>query len=225
MQEPFAIIFDMDGVIIDSNPAITKAWKLFFDEHAIALTEEQLHQYVFGRTAKDTIRLVFGGEMTADELEAYEMSVTVNVKQLYQEESSIVAGITEFARLLAKSKVPMAIATSAPAENVKIVLKLADITPYFSVISDASHVQFSKPHPEIYLKTAARLGIEPSRCLVFEDSVSGVQAARAAGMKVIGLTTTHSAGELGEMTDAVIADFTAIDLAQIGQLMDQPGLS
>ena len=77
---------------------------------------------------------------------------------------------------------------------------------FFSIILDESHVNHSKPNPEIYIKVAQKLGLPPQQCIVFEDSLSGVLSARAAGAKVVGITTTHTAGELAN-ADFIIADF------------------
>ncbi len=219
-DDPYAIIFDMDGVIIDSNPVIIKTWNSFFSRYDITLTEHQFNQYIFGRTSKDTLRLVFERDLSNEEMVEYEQFLNVNIAAYYQAESEIVQGITPFVKSLAENGVPVAIATSSPGQNVKTVLEKAQLTGYFDVISDASHAVHSKPHPYIYLKTAERLGIDPSRCLVFEDSFSGIAAAKAAGMKVIGLSTTHTATELAAVADEVISDFTDIDFAHVADFMN-----
>ncbi|MBE9583880.1 HAD family phosphatase [Mucilaginibacter sp. JRF] len=215
-----AVIFDMDGVIIDSNPVIIKAWKNFFDSQNITLTDEQFNHYIFGRTASDTLRMVYGKPLEADVLAEYCTFLNSEVGLFYETESKLVPGITEFVKALAAHNIPVAIATSAPRKNVDLVLKLAGISDLFKVITDASQVQFSKPHPEVYLKTAERLMIDPSRCVVFEDSFSGIAAAKAAGMMVIGLSTTHTANELSPETEEVISDFSDIDAQHIINLFN-----
>lgn len=218
--EPYAVIFDMDGVMIDSNPAIIKTWNSFFNKFEISLTDEQFNQYIFGRTSKDTLRLVFERELSNEEFLVHDELLNTTIAQFYLSESKIVPGITDFVKSLAKNKVPIAIATSSPGKNVKTVLEKANLTGYFDVISDASHALHSKPHPYIYLKTAERLGIDPSRCLVFDDSFSGIASAKAAGMQVIALSTTHTATELAAETFEVISDFTDIDFTHVDNLMN-----
>src|SRR5690606_17876877 len=106
--------------------------------------------------------------------------------------------------------VPCAIATSAPRSNVDFVLAKTGLGPYFQTILDAAFVSKGKPDPEVYLKTAAALGFEPHKCVVFEDSFAGVLSGKNAGCKVVGVTTTHAAHELTG-TDATIDDFVSLD--------------
>jgi beta-phosphoglucomutase family hydrolase len=220
-NENIAVIFDMDGVIIDSNPLITRAWKDFFAAHGVALSDEQLRQYVFGRTVNDTLTMVLDRQPTKNEIAKCEAEVNGNVKRLYQAEGRIVDGFTPFVKSLIENDILVAIATSAPPENVNIVLQLAGAEHYFTIISNASHVKHSKPHPEIYLTTAERLKVDPARCVVFEDSFSGIQSARSAGMKVIGVTTTHSDEEFAGLTDDNVSDFTVLSVAEVKELVAQ----
>jgi HAD superfamily hydrolase (TIGR01509 family) len=216
-----SVIFDMDGVIIDSNPLITTAWRGFLATHDIVLSDKQLNHYVFGRTASETVAMVFPEGLTPELISSYADEVAAEVQRLYISEGKIVPGFAGLVRHLASRQIPMAIATSAPAENVKIVLGLAGVGAYINIITDASQVHHSKPHPEVYLKTAERLGVVPADCCVFEDSFSGIQSAKSAGMNVIGITTTHSPQELLPLTDAVIADFTHITIDDIRALLAQ----
>lgn len=213
-----AVIFDMDGVIVDSNPLITATWRTFFESHQMVLTDEQLNHYVFGRMGRDTLQLVFEQALTEEQLADYLQKVGAGVLEKYKTHGTIVAGFKAFVEDLLQAGIKIAIATSSPIENVKVVLEMASVTPYFTEITDASQVQNSKPHPEVYLKTAQRLGIDVANCIVFEDSFSGIQSAKSAGMRVIGVTTTHSEAELAPLTDLTVADFTQINAAQLKEL-------
>jgi HAD superfamily hydrolase (TIGR01509 family) len=163
--------------------------------------------------------MVFPEGLTPELINSYADEVATEVQRMYISNGQIVPGFTALVKHLASHQIPMAIATSAPTENVKIVLELAGVGAYISTITDASQVHHSKPHPEVYLKTAERLGVAPANCCVFEDSFSGIQSAKSAGMSVIGITTTHSPQELLPLTDAVIADFTDITLDAIQALL------
>ena len=213
-----AVIFDMDGVIVDSNPLITATWRTFFESHQIALTDEQLNHYVFGRLGRDTLQLVFEQALNEAQLAAYLETVGAGVLEKYKTHGTIVAGFKTFVEDLLEAGIKVAIATSSPMENVKVVLEMASVTPYFTQITDASQVQNSKPHPEVYLKTAERLGVDVNNCIVFEDSFSGIQSGKSAGMRVIGVTTTHSEAELAPLTDLTVPDFTQINAYQIKAL-------
>ena len=214
-----AFLFDMDGVIVDSNPAHKIALKQFCRQHGHDLTEEQLREKIYGRTNKDWIPNVFGSiskELAreyADEKEAL-------FRELYRKEIKPLAGLLNFLDQSVQLGVPRAIATSAPRANVDFTLSLTGTEKYFSTILDEAFVTKGKPDPEIYLKTAAALGFDPAHCIVFEDSLSGVQAGKSAGCKVVGIATTHTPEELRE-TDLVIHDFTEITVAALMDRLKQ----
>jgi HAD superfamily hydrolase (TIGR01509 family) len=119
-------------------------------------------------------------------------------------------GLIDFLDKMDKAGIPRAIATSAPRANVDFTLEKTGTGKYFETILDDSFVTEGKPDPQIYLKSAAALGLQPGDCIVFEDSLSGVKAGKRAGCKVIGVTTTHSKAELAE-TDLTIDNFEGVD--------------
>jgi beta-phosphoglucomutase len=216
----YAFLFDMDGVIVDSNPVHKIALKQFCRQHGHDLTEEQLREKIYGRTNKDWIPNVFGAiskelaRQYADEKEAL-------FRELYRKDIAPLTGLLSFLDQSEQLGVPKAIATSAPRENVDFTLSLTGTEKYFSTILDESFVTRGKPDPEIYLKTAAALGFDPAQCIVFEDSLSGVLAGKAAGCKVVGVATTHTPEELRE-TELVIHDFTEITVAALLDRLKQP---
>jgi beta-phosphoglucomutase len=185
-----AFIFDMDGVLIDSNPLHREAWEQFNRRYGIETTEE-MHERMYGRRNDQIVRDFFGDSLAGEEVMARGRAK----EQLYREilkgrlEGALVAGIREF--LGRHQNVPMAVATNAEPENVRFLLDGARLRGYFTVAVDGDQVANPKPHPDIYLRTAELLGVKPSGCVVFEDSHSGVAAAVAAGMKVVGLRTTY----------------------------------
>jgi beta-phosphoglucomutase len=201
----YAFIFDMDGVIVDSNPYHKIALKQFCTKYGRPLTEEALHKKIYGRTNKEWITALFG-PLPADELTRYAAEKEALYRDLYANDIRPVAGLLNFLERLKAEGIPRAIGTSAPRSNVDFTLSATNITKYFSVILDESYVKHGKPDPEIYLKVAAALAFPPDQCIVFEDSLSGVQAGKEAGCKVVGITTTHRADELTE-ADWVVDDF------------------
>ncbi len=209
----FAVIFDMDGVIVDSNPAHKIALKIFCEKYGYYLSETQLREKIYGRSNKDWIRNLFG-EITETQLQAYATEKETLFREIYAEDIVALAGLRTFLETLEQHQIPKAIGTSAPPENVAFTLSKTNLEGFFSIIRNESHIKKGKPDPEIYLLVAEALGFAPERCLVFEDSLSGVEAARRAGCKVIGVSTTHSPEELTD-TELVIADFTQISIEQI----------
>lgn len=202
-------IFDMDGVIIDSNPFHKIALKQFCQKYGHDLSEEQLREKIYGRTNKDWIANVFG-QIDEAKLRSYADEKEALFRKLYEHDIHVLNGLISFLEAMDRLGIPRAIATSAPRANVDFTLGRTGIEKYFPVILDDSFVSKGKPDPEIYLKAVAALKLAPGNCVVFEDSLSGVAAGKAAGCKVVGITTTHSIEELSE-TDLVVGDFREIE--------------
>ncbi|NOS55100.1 MAG: HAD family phosphatase [Cyclobacteriaceae bacterium] len=209
-----AFIFDMDGVIIDSNPFHKVALHQFCEKYGYHLTEEQLRNKIYGRTNKQWITNLFERELSPEELHEFAEEKEGLFRDLYQHDIKALAGLDQFLEKMNGQKLARAIGTSAPRSNVDFVMAKTNLSRYFPTILDDSFVEHGKPNPEIYLKCAAALGYQPNRCVVFEDSISGVTAGRAAGAKVVGVATTHTHKELAE-TDYIIDDFTDLDPAQL----------
>ena len=200
----YAFIFDMDGVLIDSNPTHTVALRQFCAEHGFQLTEQQLKEKIYGRTNRDWLLNLFG-DLPDETIRRYAFEKEALFRKIYTDIKPL-DGLLSFLTKMDVDGIPRAIATSAPRENVDFTLEHTGIGPYFKTILDDSFVTKGKPDPQIYLKSAAALGLEPRNCVVFEDSLSGVKAGKAAGCKVVGLTTTHTDAELSE-TDFNIDNF------------------
>ena len=209
----YAVIFDMDGVIIDSNPFHKISLRQFCEKYGYHLSDQELINKIYGRTNKEWIANLFGA-LSNEELMRYGEEKEALFREIYKNDISALKGLPEFLKGLKEINIPVAIGTSAPRSNVDFVLSHTELESYFSTILDESDVEHGKPNPEIYLKVAARLGYEPSRCVVFEDSLSGVESARRAGAKVVGVATTHSFEELNH-TDFVIRDFADLDPASL----------
>lgn len=209
----YAFLFDMDGVIIDSNPVHKIALRQFCKKHGYDLTEEHLREKIYGRTNKDWIPNVFGS-IPKEQVAAYADEKEALFRELYRADITPLKGLMEFLEQAKKLGIPQAIATSAPRANVDFTLEHTGAGKYFQAILDEAFVNKGKPDPEIYLKTAAALGFDPRKCVVFEDSLSGVDAGKAAGCKVVGLTTTHTAEELSK-TDLCMKDFTEFTPGEI----------
>lgn len=203
----YAFIFDMDGVIVDSNPVHKIALQQFCQEHGYDLSEDDLREKIYGRTNRDWLRNLFG-ELDDHTVRKYAEEKEALFRSLYSDIKPL-NGLISFLDQLDELKIKRAIATSAPRANVDFTLDNTNTRRYFSTILDDSFVSEGKPNPQIYLKSAQAVGFEPARCIVLEDSLSGVAAGKRAGCKVVGLTTTHSPEELAE-AHLVIEDFEGI---------------
>jgi len=208
LARELALILDMDGVIIHSNPLHRTAWEQYSRRFGIETTEE-MHQRMYGRRNDDIVRDFFGAQLTIQRVHEHGAAK----ERLYRElmrpvmKDSLVPGVVDF--LARHAGHPLAMATSAEPENVEFLLDGANLRRYFRAVVDGHQVRDPKPHPEIYLKAAALLERSPSHCVAFEDSYAGVESARRAGMTVVGLQTTHD--ELPG-ADLLIRDFNSPEL-------------
>ncbi|MEJ7643407.1 MAG: HAD family phosphatase [Chryseolinea sp.] len=213
---PKAFIFDMDGVLIDSNPAHKIALQQFCKKYGYELSEKELREKVYGRMNRDWLTSVFG-DLPDEKVRQYADEKEALFRQLYHDIKPL-DGLVDFLRKLDSEHIPRAIATSAPRVNVDFTLSRTELTSFFTTILDDSFVSKGKPDPEIYLKTVAALKMDAVDCIVFEDSLSGVKAGKAAGCKVVGIMTTHTAEELSE-ADFSIPNFLDFDPKTIVQLL------
>jgi len=184
-----ALIFDMDGVIVDSNAMHRESWVAFNRRYGLETTEE-MHQFMYGKRNDQIVRDFYGDGITVEEVDARGRAK----ERLYREmmagrtEEMLVPGLRAF--LERHRDLPMGVGSNAEPENVAYVLDEAGLRRYFRAVVDGHQVHNPKPHPEVYLRVAELLETEPANCIVFEDSHSGAAAAVAAGMRVIGLCTT-----------------------------------
>jgi beta-phosphoglucomutase family hydrolase len=206
-REP-ALILDMDGVIIDSNPWHRQAWAEYNRRFGIE-TDEAMQRRMYGKRNDDIVREFFGDHLTNEEVQLHGAAK----ERLYREmicsmvNAALVPGVREF--LERHRHQPAGVASNAEPANVEFVLDEAGLRQYFRAVVDGHQVPNPKPHPDIYLRAAELLGVEPGDCVVFEDSLTGIEAARAARMAVVGVLTTH--GELPGV-DLQIPDFLSPDL-------------
>ncbi len=213
----YGFIFDMDGVIVDSNPYHKIALQQFCIKHGHPLTEEQLRTRIYGRTNKEWIAQLFG-KLTPEQVAIYSDEKEALFRDLFKNDVRPLKGLITFLEALSALRIPCAIGTSAPRANVDFTLSKTGTARFFSVILDESHVDHGKPNPDIYLKVARALNLPPQRCVVIEDSLSGVAAGKAAGSKVIGITTTHNKQELVS-TDMVMDHFEGLEPKNILQTL------
>ena len=190
LADGLALLFDMDGVIVDSNPVHREAWAVFNRRYGLETTPAMLER-MYGKRNDQIIRDYFGDGLGPEEVatrgrakeEVYREMAASRIEQM------LVPGLRAF--LDRYGAAPMAVASNAEPENVAFVLDRAGLRPYFRAVVDGHQAVHPKPHPDIYLRAAALLEVAPANCIVIEDSPTGVAAAKAAGMRVIGIRTTY----------------------------------
>jgi beta-phosphoglucomutase family hydrolase len=190
LADGLALIFDMDGVIVDSNPLHREAWIAFNRRYGLETTEAML-QGMYGRRNDRIVRDFFGDSLSGEEVAARGAAKEELYRQMVagRVERMLVPGLRTFLDFYRGA--PLAVASNAEPENVNFLLDRAGLRPYFRVVVDGHQAIHPKPHPEIYQRAAALLEIAPANCIVFEDSHTGIAAARAAGMRVAGIRTTE----------------------------------
>ncbi|PYM20195.1 MAG: HAD family phosphatase [Candidatus Rokuibacteriota bacterium] len=202
-----AVIFDMDGVLIDSGAHHRDAWRLLLGDIGITPPPDYW-RLTIGRPAEDAVPLLLGRRVDRTEAAALAQRKRDLYTQLAVRGTRAIPGVSAFVETLARQKVPRAVATSAGRREAESLLTEIGVRRCFDVVVTAEDVRWGKPNPEVYLKAAAGLAIPSKACLVFEDSLVGVHAARNCGMRVIGLTTSHTGRELlGAGAERAIADF------------------
>ena len=209
-----AILFDLDGVIIDSNEPIINFWKREAAQFGIELTETTLIQHVYGVPARDTVNRVFN-KLSFEEKETL-------LKRLADFEANLdyqeISGAVDFVKFLKKIEVDTALVTSSKRPKVDIALNKIGLTDAFTVFVTADLIKKGKPDSECYRTAAEKLGKHPEHCLVFEDAISGVKAALAAGASCIGVQQ----GSIAEMlrsvgTVGIVTDYLKISFQQNGE--------
>lgn len=190
MPDIRALIFDMDGVIIDSNPWHRIAWEEYNHSLGFEMTEA-MQQRMYGKRNGELIREFFGDQLSDADVAMHGAAKEVLYREMMKPhlEGALVPGLREF--LIRHRDLDLAVATNAEPANVDFVLGETGLRPFFRIVIDGHQVANPKPHPEIYLRVADALGVPPAECVVFEDSHTGVEAALAAGMRVVGIRTTH----------------------------------
>jgi beta-phosphoglucomutase family hydrolase len=202
-----AVLFDMDGVIVDNLPYHMEAWLLFCERNGIPLTKEVFYKELNGMNSKDTFEWFYKKEMTRSEVEVLEEEKELLYREFYAEHRKPAKGLLTFLHDLRSRGIKTALATSAGPGNIDFIVDGLGIRDQFDAIIGGAEVTKGKPDPEIYLKAAALVGVSPADCIVIEDSLQGIASGQAAGARVVGITTSHTADELAH-TDFCAPDFT-----------------
>ena len=205
-----AIIFDLDGTIVDNMKVHQKAFLEFVNGKGTALTLKEYVTKYQGHSNKENFPAIFGKKLSKEEVAVFTNEKESMYRSMYTDVKPV-AGFFDILREAKRMDLKVALATSAPKQNRDYILGKLGLENSFDVIVGDEDVERGKPEPEIYLKVAEKLGVEPKGCLVFEDSIPGIQSAKRAGMRVIALSTTHQASNLTE-ADFISANFSGVDL-------------
>ena len=204
-----AFLFDLDGVVVDSNGLHVESWKEVARRHGFECPDPE-HIGKCGLRTRAVIRDLLRWPVTDADADR----IGFEKEDLYREwirrdGIRAIPGVLEFLAEARRLGIPCAVGSSAPRENVDLCLRALDAERFFAATVSGADVSRGKPAPDIFLKAAAGLGVAPAQCLVFEDAPAGVAAAHAAGMRAYALLTSHAREELAD-ADFVAADFTGL---------------
>lgn len=211
MRMTKAYIFDMDGTLVDNCAWHVKAWREFAVRHGREITEREILEWM-GAPSAYYMNRIFGREVPPGECASLAGEKESLYRELYAPHLKLPDGLGDMLGNARRRGVKLAIATGGSIDNVDFVLDGLGLRGLFGVVVDASQYERGKPAPDCYLMAAARLGLDPSECLVFEDAVGGVRAAKAAGMRVAAITATLPREVLAaERPDILFDSFIDLD--------------
>lgn len=206
-----ALIFDMDGTMIDSMPWHAKSWVAFAQRHGITMPAEEILRRTTGRTGTECMREVFERELPPDECLALVNEKEAIYRDLFDVPFAEVAGFTAFARQASVRGLKVAVGTAGDRHNVAFALERLKMDPPPQAIVGGDEGLRGKPEPDIFLEAARRIDADPARCIVFEDAPFGIEAARRAGMYAVAVCSTHGADELaGPHVIAAVPDYHSL---------------
>lgn len=206
-----AYIFDLDGTMVDNIGYHVRAWHVFSRRYGNELTDEQIIGWS-GAPNKVFMERMLGREVGEEELARLENEKEALYRELYAPHLRLAEGVRELLDAAQRKKIICAIASGAPPQNIDFVLDGLGVRGEFATIVDASQYEHGKPAPDCFLETARRIGVPPGDCVVFEDAVAGIQAARAAGMRVVAVMSTSPREVLeAARADLVIESFRDLE--------------
>ena len=202
--ETRAFIFDMDGTLVDNMRFHGAAWQQMLLENGVETDANDFLVKTAGRTNREIIPNFFA-DATEERLLELGRRKEMIYRELFLPERRAINGAIEFLEAARLLGVKMAVATAAPVANVEFILDGLNLRGFFDAITTAADVSHGKPHPEVFLKSAEKLGVTAKHCLVFEDAVNGFAAAHRAGMKSIGVATVNSITDILRLASVVEA--------------------
>lgn len=216
---PAAVIFDMDGVLVDSYRPHLRSWTQLAVEHGLSITKEQFAA-TFGRTSREILRELFHVR-EPDVVRRMDDRKEAIYRDLIRGQVPVMPGAVELIISLHKAGYRLAIGSSGPQENVELVVAELGLAAWMSATVNGSDVRKGKPDPEVFLLAAERMGVPPTACVVVEDAPAGVEAARRGGMRSVALVGTHP-WEALTAADLVISHLQELTPEVVEKLGDAP---
>ncbi|MGH9327543.1 MAG: HAD family hydrolase [Terriglobia bacterium] len=219
---PAAAIFDMDGVLVDSNPFHIEKWIELLNDRKVPFSRDELPRQILGQRNDHAFRLFFGSRLAQPEMKQLGAELEAKFRNVFRPHARPLPGLVPLLCQLRSAGIPLAVASSAIRENVEFVVETIGLRPFFQCLINGDEVLHPKPDPEIYLKTAGKLGVEADECVGFEDSFAGIEAVKRAGMKCVAIASTFPPAELkSTRADFVATGFKELSLGRLRRLFDR----
>ena len=218
-NKSFAVLWDMDGVIVDSGLYHMRSWQETFHETGITFTEENF-KHVFGMRNDEIIRSMLGKNFTQEKFEMIAKAKEIAFRRLIKGSVKELPGAKTLLEVIHKVGFVQGLVSSTPRENIDLITNELGIKHYFQEIISGYDVTEGKPSPQGYLLAARRLGVKPDSCVVIEDAVAGVKAAKNGGMRCIAVTNTHPAASLVD-ADLIVSSLNEVSIKAINNILER----
>jgi len=217
MTQARAFIFDMDGTIVDNMAFHTESWLAFFERRGKIYEAEAFFRETAGAQGREILRERLGPDVPDEEIAVLAQEKDALYREMYGPHRRAIEGFEALVTASRAQGVRLAVATSAPPLNIVFTLDELDLRRHFDAVVGAADVRHGKPHPDVFLKAAEQLGVDPRECIVFEDAPMGVEAARRAGMRAVVITTTLPAEAFAGFDNVihVVSDYADLDIGSL----------
>jgi beta-phosphoglucomutase len=208
-----AIIWDMDGVIVDSSDEHRRAWQQLAAEEGVAFSDADFWS-TFGWSNAAIIPRFWGANLSREQVDALANRKEIHFRALVREGITALPGALELLQAAHEAGLKQSLASSAPLENIRLMSDLLGLHRWLDAVVSGDRLPRGKPAPDIFLLAAEKLGVAPQHCLVIEDAPAGVAAAKAAGMRCLAVTTSHEASAL-TAADRVVSSLKEVQLRNL----------
>ncbi len=219
-QDQLAVIFDMDGVLVDSYRAHLESWRMMAREYGVEMTDRQF-AVTFGRTSRDIIAHFWGDGLAEDRIAEMDGRKETLYRRIIAADFPEMDGARDLVATLHADGFRLAVGSSGPPENVRVAIDGLGLPECFDAAVTGMDVTRGKPDPQVFLLAAGKLGIDPSCCAVVEDAPAGIEAARRAGMVAIAITGTAPREKLAD-ADLIVDSLAELSPAAIADLIQHP---
>lgn len=218
-EELFGVLFDVDGVLVDSYEAHLKTWQICCRRIGRECSEAEFLAG-FGRTSREFIRETWVDPPSDAEIKAFDEMKEAMFREVIATEFPAMPGARDLIVALADAGIPMAIGSSAPPDNVRVVVDQLQANDLIRTVITGADVVIGKPHPDVFLQGARGIGVSPSRCIVLEDAPVGIQAGLSAGAKCVGVVSRGRTPEQLSMAQYLVSDLTELSPELLRRIVD-----